>query len=261
MSGEVDSVALESVVDLARVTGEVAMRHFRTGVRVETKSDGSPVSDGDRAAERAAREWVDRHFPDDGVLGEEYGELRPGASRRWIVDPIDGTKAFVRDVPLWGSLVALCEGSHVLAGAAFFPAVDEIIAAAPGQGCWWNGVRASVSQTEVIDEATVLTTDCGFAGHRARQRGWEAVASRARLSRTWGDCYGYLLVATGRADVMLDPVLAPWDAAALYPIVREAGGVFTDWAGQDTAFGGSAIATNHALASPVRSLLSAPDRG
>ncbi|HEX9483135.1 MAG TPA: histidinol-phosphatase [Gemmatimonadaceae bacterium] len=256
-----DSLALKSVMDLARVTGEVAMRHFRTRVRVETKSDGSPVSDADRAAERAAREWVDTRFPDDGVLGEEYGELRPGAARRWIVDPIDGTKAFVRDVPLWGSLVALCEGSHVLAGSAFFPALDEIIAAAPGQGCWWNGVRASVSRTRGIDEATILTTDCGFAGNRVRQHGWEALASRARLSRTWGDCYGYLLVATGRADVMLDPVLAPWDAAALYPIIREAGGVFTDWNGEDTAFGGSAIATNRALDSAVRSLLSTPDRG
>src|SRR5258708_38097566 len=116
MNGGVDSLALKSVMDLARVTGEVAMRHFRTRVRVETKSDGSPVSDADRAAERAAREWVDTRFPDGGVLGEEYGELRPGAPRRWIVDPIDGTRAVVRDVPLSGSLVALGDCSRGVAG-------------------------------------------------------------------------------------------------------------------------------------------------
>ena len=242
--------------ELARLTGDIALRHYRSNLSVETKADGSPVTVADRAAEQAAREWVRRRFPDDGVLGEELGEERPGARRRWIIDPIDGTKSFVRGTPLWGSLVALCEGEHVLAGAAYFPAVGELLAAAPGTGCWWNGSRCVVSEQSSLERATVLTTDERFREAPARREGWERVAAAAGVSRTWGDCFGYLLVATGRADVMCDPIMNVWDAAALQPIVREAGGVFTDWDGRETAFGGSVVATNRALAADVRALLS-----
>jgi fructose-1,6-bisphosphatase/inositol monophosphatase family enzyme len=151
--------------------------------------------------------------------------------------------------------VALCEGERVLAGAAYFPAIGELVAAAPGAGCWWNGSRCTVSAVATNTEALVLTTDERFRDRPERRAGWERLATRARLSRTWGDCFGYLLVATGRAEVMCDPILSPWDAAALQPIVREAGGVFTDWDGRDTAFGGSAVATNAALAHEARALL------
>jgi histidinol phosphatase-like enzyme (inositol monophosphatase family) len=242
--------------ELARLTGDIALRHYRSNLAIETKADGSPVTVADRAAEQAARAWVRQYFPDDGVLGEEFGEERMGARRRWVIDPIDGTKSFVRGSPLWGSLVALCEGETVLAGAAYFPAVGELIAAAPGAGCWWNGGRCAVSSVATLAQATVLTTDERFRERPARRAGWERVASAASLSRSWGDCFGYLLVATGRAELMCDAILSPWDGAALYPIIREAGGVFTDWNGGDSAFGGSAIATNHALADETRALLS-----
>jgi histidinol-phosphatase len=241
--------------ELARLTGTVALRYYRSRLTVETKADGSPVTEADRAAETAARAWVRGRFPDDGILGEELGEERPGAKRRWIIDPIDGTKSFVRGTPLWGSLVALCEGTQVLAGAAYFPAVDELLAAAPGAGCWWNGRRCRVSEVDVIGEATVLTTDERFRERPDREDGWRALSRAAAISRTWGDCFGYLLVATGRAEVMCDPVLSPWDAAALQPIIEEAGGTFTDWDGVATAFGGSAIATNRRLATEARSVL------
>ena len=241
--------------ELARLTGDIAFRHYRASLVVETKADGSPVTIADRAAEEAARDWVRRFFPADGVLGEEFGEERAGARRRWIVDPIDGTKSFVRGAPLWGSLVALCEGEAVLAGAAYFPAVGELIAAAPGAGCWWNGSRCTVSSVAAPVEATVLTTDGRFRERPERRAGWERVAASASVARTWGDCFGYLLVATGRAELMCDAILSPWDAAAFYPIIREAGGAFTDWDGRDTAFGGSAVATNGALASELRDLL------
>jgi histidinol phosphatase-like enzyme (inositol monophosphatase family) len=248
------------VAELARLTGDIALRHYRANLTIETKPDGSPVTVADRAAETAARDWVRRFFPDDGVLGEEFGEERVGARRRWVIDPIDGTKSFVHGTPLWGSLVALCEGEKVLAGAAYFPAVNELIAAAPGAGCWWNGSRCAVSTVSSINAATVLTTDGRFLDRPDRRAGWERVAGAAGIARTWGDCFGYLLVATGRAEVMCDPILSPWDAAALHPIVREAGGSFTDWEGHDTAFGGSAIATNHALAADVRALLTATSK-
>ena len=241
--------------ELARITGTVALRHYRTHLTVETKADGSPVTVADRAAETAARAWVQSRFPQDGILGEELGEERPGAARRWIIDPIDGTKSFVRGAPLWGSLVALCEGDRVLAGAAYFPAVDELVAAAPGAGCWWNGSRCRVSSVSALADATVLTTDERFPDRPERAIGWRALARSASVSRTWGDCFGYLLVATGRAEAMCDGTLSVWDAAALQPIIEEAGGVFTDWLGAPTAFGGSAIATNRLLAEDVRSLL------
>ena len=245
--------------ELARITGTVALRHYRSNLTVETKPDGSPVTVADRAAETAARAWVQARFPQDGVLGEELGEERPGATRRWIIDPIDGTKSFVRGTPLWGSLVALCEGERVLAGAAYFPAVNELVAAAPGAGCWWNGSRCRVSPVSTVAEATVLTTDERFPERPERAAGWRALARSAAVSRTWGDCFGYLLVATGRAEVMCDGMMSVWDAAALQPIIEEAGGVFTDWLGAATAFGGSAIATNHLVASEARALLAQSD--
>jgi histidinol-phosphatase len=249
---------LESAMDLARLTGDIALSHYRSNLVVETKRDGSPVTIADRAAETAAREWVRRLHPADGILGEEFGEERPDALRRWVIDPIDGTKSFIRGVPLWGSLVALCEGDRVLAGAAYFPAVSETIAAAPGEGCWWNGSRCQVSAVSSVPEATVLTTDDRFIDRPDRRGGWERVSRGARVSRSWGDCFGYLLVATGRAEAMVDPILSPWDSACLQPIITEAGGVFTDWHGTSTAFGGSAVATNAALATSLRALLLDP---
>jgi histidinol phosphatase-like enzyme (inositol monophosphatase family) len=247
---------LEAVREAARIASREAMRHYRAGVAVESKPDGSPVTLADRQAERVVRDWIEARFPGDGILGEELGHARPEAPRQWVIDPIDGTKSFVRGVPLWGSLVAIREGDTVLAGAACFPAVEEELAAAPGRGCWWNGASCAVSRIDDLAEATVLATDERFAGEPERREGWARLASRAGVSRSWGDCFGYLLVATGRAEVMVDPVMSPWDAAALQPIIEEAGGVFTDWRGTRTAFGGDAIATNAALAEVVRETLS-----
>lgn len=252
---------LEAVSDVARTAGEVALRHFKSTLTVERKGDGSPVTIADRSAERHARDWISTRFPEDGMIGEELGPVRPGARRRWIIDPIDGTKSFVRGVPLWGTLVAVCEGNEVLAGAASFPALGDIIAAAVGLGAWWNGARCRVSGVSAISEATVLTTDHRFMRTPEREAGWRRLASRASVARDWGDCYGYFLVATGRAEVMIDGVLADWDAAALFPVIREAGGVFTDCAGRDTPFGSSAVATNAALARDARALLGVPTPG
>ena len=173
------------------------------------------------------------------------------------MDPIDGTKSFVHGVPLWGTLIAVAEGDTVLAGAAYFPPVGELLAAAPGEGCWWNERRCRVSTVATLDEATVLTTDERFRERPAHAAGWRRLAGAARLSRTWGDCFGYLLVATGRAEVMVDPVMSPWDSAALQPIITEAGGVFTDWHGAPSAFAGSVVATNAAVAAEARTLLAA----
>ena len=256
MSGKLETL-MQAAAEVARLAGGVAARYYGKGVAVEVKADGSPVTAADRDAERHAREWIEARFPADGILGEEYGLVRAWARRRWVIDPIDGTKSFVRSVPLWGTLVAVCEGEEVLASAVYLPATGDLVAAAPGCGAWSNGERCRVSAVAALAGATVLTTDARFSDAPARRAGWERVSRASAVSRTWGDCYGYVLVATGRAEVMVDPVLSPWDAAAVLPIVTEAGGVFTDWAGRPTAFGGSAVATNALLAAEVRSLLAA----
>lgn len=243
---------LEAVQVVARLAGDVALSHYRTAIAVESKGDGSPVTIADREAEQAARDWIAQRFPADGILGEEFGARDGTSGRRWLLDPIDGTKSFVRGVPLWGTLIAVAEGDKVLAGAAYFPAVNEIIAAAPGEGCWWNGRRASVSAVSTLASATALVTDDRAFATIAQRDAWTALADSAGIARSWGDCFGYLLVATGRAEVMVDPIINPWDAACFLPIIEEAGGVFTSLSGERTAFGGHAIATNSALAETAR---------
>lgn len=253
------AVLMEAALEVARLTSLVALRYYKQDLIVEAKGDGSPVTLADRAAEQLAREWIHARFPADGVLGEEFGETPGASNRRWLLDPIDGTKSFVRGVPLWGTCVAVCEGNDVLAGAAAYPAVEEFIAAAPGEGCWHNGTRCRVSITDAIENATVLVTDDRNFPSAAQRTGWDRLSQRAAISRGWGDCYGYLLVATGRADVMVDPILNPWDAPPFLPIVEEAGGVFTGWNGRRDAFAGNAIATNGALADAARALLWSTD--
>lgn len=249
---------MQAVADVARLAGDIALESYRTHLEIETKSDGSPVTVADRAAELSAREWIEARFPEDGILGEEFGLTRPEAQRRWLLDPIDGTRSYVRGVPLWGTLVAVVDQGEVCAGAACFPALGEIVVASAGGGCWWNGSPCRISRVDALALATVVTTDERFSARPERRQGWNRLAARAQLSRSWGDCYGYLLVATGRAEVMVDPVLSPWDAAAVMVVVEEAGGAFTDWGGARTPFAGSAIATNRALAEEVRGLLSDP---
>lgn len=243
---------LEAVQAVARLAGDVALTHYRTAITVETKGDGSPVTIADRESEQAARDWIVQRFPADGILGEEFGARDGTSGRRWLLDPIDGTKSFVRGVPLWGTLIAVAEGDRVLAGCAYFPAVNEIIAAAPGEGCWWNGRRASVNSVDTLAGATALVTDDRTFGLAAQRDSWMALADAVAIARSWGDCFGYLLVATGRAEVMVDPIINPWDAACFLPIIEEAGGVFTSLGGERTAFGGHAIATNKALAAAAR---------
>ncbi|MEQ1691380.1 MAG: inositol monophosphatase family protein, partial [Gemmatimonas sp.] len=216
------SLLMEAATEVAQLAARTAMHWYRADVAVETKGDGSPVTIADREAERVARQWLTQRFPTDGLHGEEFEIERPDAPRRWILDPIDGTKAFVRGVPLWGTLVACCEGDTVLVGAACFPALNEIVVAAPGEGCWWNGVRAHVSDVARLEHATALITDDLFRGRPSRGDQWRALASRVSIARTWGDCYGYLLVATGRAEIMVDDIVNAWDVAAMVPIITEA---------------------------------------
>ncbi len=252
-------IYMGAVAEVARLAGDIARTYYGSNPETCIKSDESPVSVADINAEQAAREWIEQRFPDDGIVGEELPPVRATAARRWIVDPIDGTYTFLQSVPLWGTLIAVAEGESVIAGAAYFPALDEIIVAALGEGCWWNGSRSSVSTVSKLAEARLVTTDARFTRDNARRERWRSLQDSALTMRTWGDCYGYLLVATGRADIMVDDVISDWDCAALMPVITEAGGTFTDWRGRATPFGGDAIATNANLATIVREIL-APAR-
>jgi histidinol phosphatase-like enzyme (inositol monophosphatase family) len=248
-------IYMDAVAEVAGLAGDIANGYYGCDPEIRTKKDGSPVSIADIEAERAAREWIELRFPEDGILGEEMPPVRPRAPRRWILDPIDGTYTFLQTVPLWGTLIAVAEGENVIAGAAYFPALDEIIVAARGEGCWWNGSRSRVSSVGDLADARLVTTDARFQRDEGKRERWMRLENGVRTMRTWGDCYGYLLVATGRADIMVDEVISDWDGAALMPIIAEAGGEFTDWRGRATAFGGDAIATNGQLGAIVREIL------
>ena len=249
--------ALREVLDVAMeaawAAGRRTLAYFNTGALVEWKADGSPVTIADREAEAVLRQRIGRAFPDHAILGEEEGETPGTAPYRWIIDPLDGTRTFVRGVPLYGVLVAFEAQGEPVVGVIYLPALDELVAAARGQGCTWNGRPCHVSAVDRLDDALVVVSDERTA--RERSAAYAHLAAHTYRQRTWGDCYGYTLVATGRAEVALDPIMHVWDCAALLPIVEEAGGRFTDWRGRRTVWGGEALATNAALHQQVLKLL------
>ena len=246
---------LEFAVELAKGAGEITLQYFRKQPETSTKSDGSYVTIADRQAESYLRKRIAERFPDDGILGEEEGELQGTSGRRWILDPIDGTFAFVHGVPLYGVLIAVEVEGEMSVGVVNIPALGEIVSAAKGLGCFFNGERARVSTTEELKDALLLSTSFSACAQFGFGPAAELLQARAKTSRTWGDCYGYVLVATGRADVMLDPVMNLWDCAPMLPIMEEAGGTFTDWSGVRTADGGNSIETTGLLFDEVMSIV------
>ena len=251
---------LDFATAIAQEAGAITLRWFGGMVEHQDKRDGSPVTPADQEAERHLRLRIAERWPEHGILGEEMGESRPGARVRWILDPIDGTRSFLRGVPLYGVLIGVEVDGEAAVGVMHFPALRETVAAAAGLGCTWNGRPCRVSGVARMSEATVLTTDPVVLLDGPERGGWERIERRAALVRGWGDCYGHALVATGRAEVMVDPILNPWDAAPLLPIVTEAGGRFTTLEGQATIHGTSGVSTNGFLHDEVlRELRSSPE--
>jgi histidinol phosphatase-like enzyme (inositol monophosphatase family) len=247
---------LAVAVEAARTGGRRTLAYFNRGTEVEWKTDGTPVTIADREAEAAMRGVIGRAFPEHGILGEEEGERAGTVPYRWIIDPLDGTRSFVRGVPLYGTLVGVEVREEPVVGVIYLPALDEMIAAARGEGCTWNGRPCRVSARTRLDDALLVVTDERAA--RARSGAYERLAAGTELQRTWADCYGYALVATGRAEIALDPAMNVWDCAALLPVVEEAGGRFTDWRGRRTIRGGEAVATNGILHDAVVEILQKP---
>ena len=252
---------LNFAVDAARHAGELILGYYQSSdLTIDLKRDRSPVTAADRGAEELIRNLVADAFPQDGVLGEELDETPSQNGYRWILDPIDGTKSFIHGVPLFGTLIGLEFQQQVVVGVARFPALDEVVYAAQNQGTWWQRgdgepEQIKVSQVAELSEALFCTTTI---------TGWETLGCRevfdrlgraCGITRGWGDCYGHILVATGRADIMVDPELNEWDAAALVPILQEAGGHFVDWNGEPSIYSGNGISVNGLLKDRVIQLV------
>ncbi len=240
---------LDAACQFAREAGAHAMRYFARGLPVERKTDNSPVTQADREAEWLLRERIQAAFPTDSVIGEEHGVIEGTSPYRWILDPIDGTKSFIAGVPFFGTLIGIQRDEESVVGVIELPALDRRVFAAVGEGAWWQVgneplQKARVSDVATLDEGVYVTSDSGGFGKRAATVVHQRLEAAAWYARTWGDCYGYFLVATGRAAVMVDPELHIWDAAALLPIIQEAGGVYTDWAGQPSIASGDGVGSN-----------------
>ena len=252
---------LEFAVQATREASERILAYYQQPqLVVERKRDLTPVTGADRSAEELLRQRISNEYPDDGILGEEFSEKAGRNDCRWFLDPIDGTKAFIHGVPLFGTLVGLECGEEMVLGVCRFPALNEVVYAARGQGAWWQigdaqPSQAHVSEVSAIVDATVVYTEIEGWQETGRIRKLLSLAETAELTRGWGDCYGHMLVATGRADVMLDPILNDWDAAALVPIVEEAGGHFLDWHGHPSFRSGNGFSVNAALKTDVIALL------
>ena len=242
-------------VELARAAGDITLNYFRKEPETSKKADGSFVTIADREAEKYLRKRILERFPEDSVLGEEEGESKGNSSRRWIVDPIDGTFAFVHGVPIYGVLIGVEIDEKPTVGVINMPALNEIAWAATGLGCYLNGEPTRVSPIARLEESLLLCSDFTACHRYGFGPAIEVLQRRAKSNRTWGDCYGYVLVATGRAEVMLDPVMNIWDCAALLPIIEEAGGTFTDLSGRRTVDGGNSFATNSFVFDEVMSVL------
>lgn len=247
---------LEFATETAWQAGQLTLGYFQTGLHPDLKEDDSPVTVADRKSEQLIRRRIESHYPDYGILGEEYGEAAAQNSvRRWIVDPIDGTRSFVRGVPLYAVLIALEVGDEVPVGVAYFPALGEMLAAADGLGCWWNGRPARVSDQQRLADGLVSHTDATGFAQFGREAEWQRFQSCGATCRGWSDAYGHMLVATGRAEVMLDPIMSVWDCAPFLPILREAGGYFGDWSGAPTIHAGEALSTTPTLLPQVLALI------
>lgn len=250
---------LQAAIELARAAGQSTLAAFRSNLDITTKADGSPVTIADRNAEKLIREQLAARFPDDAVLGEEFGRTPGISGYEWILDPIDGTVSFIRGVPLYGTLIAVLHHNRPVAGVIHLPALDETVHAARGHGCWHtvaarDPIRCHASTTARLADALVTLTDPTlFNTHRPGA--FDALSRACKSIRGWSDCYAHLLVATGRADAAVEPVVSIWDVAPMAVIMEEAGGAFLDWTGDQRFDAGHAVSCAAPLAGELTRLL------
>ncbi len=245
------------ITDLAAQSGDFIRPYFANpDLAVEIKSDASPVTLADRGAEELLRALIHKKFPAHGIIGEEFGSENPDAEFVWVIDPIDGTKSFITGVPLFGTLIALLHGGQPVLGCIHQPVLRQLMIG-DGRTTTLNGRAVRCRTTARLADATVLTSDLANLARYQNGPACDRLLARAKLVRTWGDCYGYLLVAGGWADAMFDPIMNPWDIAALVPVIRGAGGVITNWSGGSAYPADAIVAATPALHGEIIAALNA----
>ena len=254
MQAELDR-CLKVALAAAEEAGRVTLEHFHGELGTSFKQDGSPVTVADLAAERAIRSRLEQEFPDHDIVGEEEGEDVSGSAFRWYVDPIDGTKSFVCGVPLYAVLLGLELEGESSVGVVHFPALGETLWARRGSGAFLNGRQVRVSACTDLSQATMAFTDAGNFRPHGRQEAFERLVAASRVRAGWGDAYGHSLVASGRIELMLDPVMNPWDCGPFPVLLREAGGYFGSWSGEEGMHHGEAISTSRELLGQVLDLV------
>lgn len=242
------------VEQLAKSGGEIIRHYFNGSYNIQYKEDLSPVTIADKETEKKMRELIRQKFPHHGIMGEEFEDINVDAEYKWMLDPIDGTKSFIAGVPLFGSLIALLHNDQPVLGAIVQPLSGNIMLGYE-KGTFLNSRRVRVNEQSDLGKALLLTTDVKDIVQYQNKQHFEKLLSQVALFRTWGDCFGYFLLAKGNADIMLDPIMSPWDIMALVPIIRGAGGIITDYQGNDPVLGNSIVATTSALHEQVISIL------
>jgi len=250
----VSQKALDAAVEAARAAGAIALKYFRGRFEVTLKPDATPVTQADREAERAIVEILGRAFPDHGVLGEEFGG-HGSTEVRWIIDPIDGTKNFVRGIPVWATLIGLEERGEITVGVIHNPVTGELYTARRGGGAFLNGERIHVSAIAELGGATLVHAGLGLFREAGRWESFVRLVDATERQRGFGDYSGYGLVAEGKAELYLEVDLKPWDLAPCKILVEEAGGRFSDLDGRPTIYSGTALATNGRLHDAALALL------
>ena len=231
---------------LASASGDIIMRYFRRDFTVETKADDSPVTIADREAEAVMREMIMKEYPEHGIIGEEFGNHNQEAEYQWVLDPIDGTKSFVSGTFLFGTLIGLMKAGQPIVGAIHHPVTSHLLIGA-GEEARLNGEIVRVGETSKLRDAVMCYTDFIHVGQYQNGIAFQQLMGKTKFNRTWGDCHGYFLLATGGIDIMLDPVMSLWDIVALVPIVEGAGGLITSWDGGSPLSGNGIIASNRHL--------------
>ena len=248
---------LEAAKEIAHIGGQHTLKYFKKDFEVISKADDSPVTIADRETEQIIRDQILKRYPDHGIIGEEFGKINENSRIKWVLDPIDGTKSFIHGVPFYTTLIGIMIDNEPIVGVINAPALDELCAAAVGLGATLNNTPCSVRNTKNMEEATFLVTEIRRFRDCGKEDAFQELMTQTKLHRTWGDAYGHMMVAIGRADIMFDPILNIWDAAALLPILKESGGIFSDTEGVETIHSGNGFSTNKFLYPKVKSIFDA----
>lgn len=241
-------------IDAAKQAGELALRYFKSQPKVSYKSDNSPVTRADIEAEKLIRRIISRKFPNHGIIGEELPPVNPKAKYQWVIDPIDGTRDFIRGIPYWAILIGLLEDNKPIIGISYFPQLEDLLAAQKDKGAFWNGKKLKVSKTKLIENAYVSVGTMKRLQQQNRMEIIKKIAKNTSTVRSYANL-GYLLMLEGKIDIILEPYAGVWDLAALAVIVEEAGGKFSDFSGNHSLTSFNGVFTNGLLHSQVLKLL------